>query len=212
VPPQTWELEAETARDLGAYGNTSLRVYAQRIDDIVDTIPIGETGESPGNIDRATLYGLEWKGTFEMQPFGWRGAKITTRVNWQESSLRDPLTGEKRPISNTLKDLAVLGLRHDIHGTSWAWGGELSYEFYSRDYRLTEVGRLWEGPVWDYLFVERKNLGDMTVRFGVTNLIGARSMWDRVVYVDRRTGPIDYVEDRNRRIGPIFAFTVSGKF
>ena len=51
-------------------------MYAQRIDDIVDTIPIGETGESPGNIDRATLYGLEWKGTFNMDPFGWRGAKI----------------------------------------------------------------------------------------------------------------------------------------
>ncbi|WP_199243332.1 hypothetical protein [Vitiosangium sp. GDMCC 1.1324] len=52
-------------------------------------------------------------------------------------------------ISNTLKDLAVLGLRHDIPDTAWAWGGELSYEFYSRDYRPTEVGRFWEGPVWD---------------------------------------------------------------
>lgn len=212
VPPQTWELEMEAVRDLGAYGNTSLRLYAQRIDDIVDTIPIGLVGESPGNLDNATLYGLEWKGTFQLEPLGWRGAKLNTRLQWQESRVRDPLTGEKRPISNTLKDLAVLGLRHDIPDTSWAWGGELSYEFYSRDYRLTEVGRFWEGPIWDYVYVERKNLGNTTVRFAITNLIDARSMWDRVVYVDRRTGPVDYIEARDRRIGPIFALTVSGKF
>ena len=52
----------------------------------------------------------------------------------------------------------------------------------------------------------------MTVRFGVTNLIGARSMWDRVVYVDRRTGPIDFREMRDRTIGPIYSVTFSGKF
>jgi outer membrane receptor for ferrienterochelin and colicins len=212
VPPQTWEVEVEADRDLGAWGNTTLRLYSQRIDDIVDIIPIGATGESPGNIDRATLHGLEWKGTFELQPLGWNGAKINTRVQWQDSRVRDPLTGEMRPISNTLKDLALIGLRHDIPKTSWAWGGELSYEFYSHDYRLTEVGRFWEGPIWDYLFIERKNLGNMTARLGITNLIGARSMWDRTVYVDRRTGPVDFYEVRDRRIGPIFSFTFSGKF
>ena len=212
VPPQTSELELEAVRDLGAYGNTSLRMYAQRIDDIVDTIPIGATGESPGNIDSATLYGMEWKGTLELAPLGWRGAKLNARAQWQRSEVRDPLTGQRRPISDTLEDLAELGLRHDIPDTPWAWGADLSYTFYSRDYRLTEVGRLWEGPVWDSLFVEHKNLKGVAVRFTVTNLLGARSMWDRVVYVDRRTGPVDYFEMRNRRIGPIFAFTVSGKF
>jgi hypothetical protein len=37
-------------------------------------------------------------------------------------------------------------------------------------------------------------------------------MWQRTVYLDRRTGPVDFYEDRDRRIGPIFQFTVSGKF
>ncbi|HEY4554811.1 MAG TPA: TonB-dependent receptor plug domain-containing protein, partial [Lysobacter sp.] len=155
VPPQTWELEVEAARDLGAWGNTTLRAYAQRIDDIVDTIPIGATGESPGNIDRATRYGVEWKGTFNADPLGWRGAKINTRVQFEESRVRDPLTGEIRPISNNLQELAELGLRHDIPDTAWAWGGNLSYAFNARDYRLTEVGRFCEGPVWGSLFVER---------------------------------------------------------
>ena len=38
------------------------------------------------------------------------------------------------------------------------------------------------------------------------------SMWDRTVYVDRRTGPIDFHEMRNRTIGPIYSITFSGKF
>ena len=102
--------------------------------------------------------------------------------------------------------------RHDIPDTTWAWGGDLSYAFNARDYRLSEVGRQWEGPVWDSWFIENKDVAGMTVRAGVTNLVGARSMWQRYVYQDRRTGPLAYFEDRDRRIGPIFQFTVSGKF
>jgi outer membrane receptor for ferrienterochelin and colicins len=212
VPPQTWELELEAVKDLGEYGNTSLRAYRQRIDDIVDTIPIGEHGESPGNIDRASVLGVEWKATLKGEPFGWRGVKVDAHVQFERSELIDPLTGEERPISNNLKQLAELSLRHDIPGTSWAWGGDLSYSFYARDYRLTEVGRQWEGPIWGDLFVERKDFHGITARLGLNNLFNAASMWDRTVYVDRRTGPIDFIEDRHRRIGPILTLQLSGKF
>ena len=212
VPPQTSEFEVEATRNLGRWGNTGLRVYAQRIDDIVDTVPIGASGESPGNLDRATVHGWEWKGTFNLDPFGWHGAKLTTLWQHESSKVRDPLTGEDRPISNNLKEAAELGLRHDVPGTDWAWGGDLSYYFNARDYRLGEVGRQWEGPVWGGLFIERKNLKGLTVRFNAGNLTNAMSMWQRTVYVDRRTGPVDYFEDRDRRIGPIFSLSVSGKF
>jgi len=122
------------------------------------------------------------------------------------------LTGQSRPISNNLKDFAEVTLRDDIPGTSWAWGMDVSYGFYARDYRLTEVGRLWEGPVWGSLYVERKDFHGMTLRASADNVFSSRSMWDRTVYLDRRTGPVDFIEDRDRRIGPIVSFTVSGKF
>ena len=187
-------------------------MYYQRIDDIVDTIPIGEFGESPGNIDRATVRGVEWKGTLHGDPFGWRGGKLDLRVQFEDSDVIDPLTGEHRPISNNLKELAELSLRHDIPDTPWAWGTDLNYSFYARDYRLTEVGRLWEGPVWGTLYVERKDFHGLTARVSLGNMFAARSMWDRTVYVDRRTGPVDFIEDRDRRIGPILSLTLSGKF
>jgi len=212
VPPQSWELDVEAVRDLGKFGNTTLRVYGQRIDDIVDTIPIGADGESPGNLDQATLYGLEWKGTFPLEPFGWRGAKLDATVQFEHSRVRDPLTGEQRPISNNLAEGAELVLRHDLPGTDWAWGGDASYWFHEKDYRLTEVGRMWEGPVWASLFVEHKDVLGMTVRFTAGNLLSATSMWHRTVYEDRRTGPVAFFEARDRTIGPIFSLSVSGKF
>jgi outer membrane receptor for ferrienterochelin and colicins len=212
VPPQTTELQLEAVQSLGKWGNTSLRFYDQRINDIVDIVPIGADGESPGNIDRASLHGVEWKSTVNLDPLGWRGAKLDAHVQHQVSRVRDPLTGENRPISNTLKDLAELSLRDDIPDTDWAWGSDLSYSFYSRDYRLTEVGRLWEGPVWGSLFIERKNFHGLTVRVTAANMTNAMSMWQRTVYVGRRTGPVDFHEDRDRRIGPILDLKISGKF
>ena len=212
VPSQTWELSAEGNRKLGAWGTTTLRLYAQRIDDIVDTIPIGVDGESPGNIDRATLYGFEWKATLNLDEMGWQGAKVDALWQMEESDVRDPLTSEERPISNNLQSVAEVSLRHDVPNTDWAWGGDVSYSYYELDYRLTEVGRQWEGPIWGSLYVENKDIAGITVRFTASNLGDAMSMWDRTVYVDRRTGPVDFHEMRNRRIGPIYSLTFSGKF
>lgn len=212
MPQQSWELDLEATRNLKKYGRTTLRLYGRLIDDIVDIVPIGPTGESPGNLDHASVYGFEWKTTFNFDPMGWKGAKADFRVQAQKSSVEDPLTGERRPISNSLLHLAEFSLRHDIPDSDWAWGSGYSYALSAKNYRLTEVGRQWEGPVWGNVYVENKDVFGLTVRATVGNVFGARSMWDRVVYQGRRTGPIAFIERRDRLIGPIFSFQVRGKF
>jgi hypothetical protein len=212
VPQQSWDAEIETVRNLGRYGTTSLRVYGRLIDDIVDIIPIGLTGESPGNIDRATVFGIDWKGTLQADPMGWRGAKIDMRVIAQRTRVKDPLTGESRPISNNLLHGMSFALRHDVPNTSWAWGASFSYNFYALNYRLTELSRFWEGPVFGQAFVEHKNVLGLTARATLTNFLDGTSMADRTVYVGRRTGPVDFFERRDRKIGPILTLALSGKF
>jgi hypothetical protein len=32
------------------------------------------------------------------------------------------------------------------------------------------------------------------------------------VYVDRRDGPVDFIERRDRLIGPIYSFSIAGEF
>lgn len=62
-------------------------------------------------------------------------------------------------------------------------------------------------------FVEHKNVYGLTLRATAGNLINARSRWDRVVYTGRRnSAPFDFIETRNRLIGPIISFSVRGTF
>lgn len=212
VPQQSWNLDVEGVRRLGDHGTTTLRLFGKWIDDIIDYVPIGATGEAPGNLDHAIVYGIESNSTFNLDRIGFRQARLDLELVWQDSEVEDPLTGEKRPISNSLLEASSFALRHDVPNTDWAWGAGASYQLAARSYRLTEVGRLWEGPVWGDIYLEHKDVYGLTVRAGIYNLFGADSMWDRTVYVGRRTGPVQYIEERDRTIGPIFSFAIRGKF
>jgi hypothetical protein len=213
VPSQQWRFELELAKDLGAYGKTRVNLVAALFEDYVDIIPIGLTGESPGNIDKARAYAIDWNSTFQLDPLGVKGARINLRGLVQFSSIRDPLTGEKRPLSSFTDRLIELDYRHDIPNSDWAYGINGNYQHVTRAFRLNEVGRQWDGPVWMGVFVENKDVFGLTVRASAGNLLNARSRWDRIVYAGRRnTAPIDFIEKRNRLIGPIFSFSVRGTF
>ena len=213
VPSQQWRFELELAKDLGAYGKTKVNLVAAFYEDLVDIIPIGETGESPGNIDKGHAYALDWTSTFQLDPLGLPGAKINLRGLVQLSGVEDPLTGEEREISGFTDRAVEFSYRHDIPDTDWAYGGNANYSHLALSYRLNEVGRQFEGPVFASLFVEHKNVLGLTVRATAGNILNARSRWDRIVYAGRRnTAPVDFVETRNRLIGPIFSFSVRGTF
>jgi hypothetical protein len=213
VPSQQWRYELELAKDLGRFGKTRVNLVAALFEDYVDIIPIGLTGESPGNIDKARAYAVDWNSTLQLDPLGIKGARINFRALAQVSSIRDPLTGDKRSLSSFTNRLAELDYRHDIPGSDWAYGFNANYQHVTRAFRLNEVGRQWEGPVWLGVFVENKDVLGLTVRGSVGNLLNARSRWDRTVYTGRRnSAPIDFIEKRNRLIGPIFSFSVRGTF
>jgi outer membrane receptor for ferrienterochelin and colicins len=212
VPEQSWDLDIEGVRNLGTLGSTTLRLYGRQIDDIIDYIPIGANGESPGNLDNAIVYGILSRSTLNLDRIGWTGARLDAEVQLQESRVEDPLTGEQRSISNDLLRAGSVSIRYDIPKSDWASGIDASYQINALRYRLTEVGRLWEGPVWGDLYIEHKNVAGLTVRAGLYNLFSADSMWSRTVYEGRRTDPVAFVEERDRSIGPIFSFSVRGKF
>lgn len=213
VPTQQWRFELELAKDLGEYGKTKVNLAASLFEDYIDIIPIGLTGESPGNIDKAQVYAIDWTSTFQLEPLGLRGAKIDIRALAQFSSIADPLTGENRDLSSFTDRTLELSYRHDLPDTDWAYGASANYSHVTQSFRLNEVGRQFEGPVFAGVFVEHKDLLGLTVRASAGNLLNARSRWDRVVYRGRRNiTPIDFVESRNRLIGPIFSLSVRGTF
>ena len=213
VPPQSWEAETEIGHELGPWGKTRLKLYAHKIEDIIDIIPIGEDGESRGNIDKAHRFGVEWKGTWLFDKLGWKGAKLDLTLGIEKTSVKDPLTGDKRPISGSQDRWAEMSLRHDIPNSNFAWGASANYGHVTKTYFLTEIGRGWEGPVFADIFVENKNVMGLTVRAAVGNVLNARHRFDRVVYDGRRdTDPVLFTQRQNQLIGPIFSFMVKGNF
>jgi outer membrane receptor for ferrienterochelin and colicins len=213
VPPQSWEVETEIGREAGAWGKTRLKLYAHRIDDIVDIIPIGEDGEAVGNLPRATRFGAESTSTLLFDPIGWKGAKVDVTLGFERTRVSDPLTGDKRAISGTRDRWAEIALRHDIPGSQIAWGSALSHDHFAKNYFLTEVFRSWEGPVWASLFVEHKDMFGLTVRATAGNLLNARHRFDRLVFDGRRErDPVAFIQRNNQLIGPIFSLSVKGNF
>jgi outer membrane receptor for ferrienterochelin and colicins len=213
VPPQSWEIETEVGRELGAWGKTRLRAFYHRVEDIIDIIPIGDDKEGIGNLPSATRFGMESKSTIQFDPIGWTGAKLDATLGFEKTDVRDPLTGDMRPISGTQNRWAEIIFRHDIANTSYAWGIEANHGHYTKRYFLTEVRRSWEGPWWFGVFVEHKDLMGLTVRADVGNILNARHRLTRFVYDGwRDENPIAFVQRNNQLIGPVFQLNVRGSF
>lgn len=174
-------------------------------------IPLADHTEGIGNLPRATRWGIESTSTINFDPVGWTGAKLDAQIGFENTRVRDPLTGESRPISGVQDFWYDLTLRHDIPHTQLAWGANFNYGHYTQNYFLTEVFRSWEGPNWFGVYVEHKNVMGLTVRASVGNILNARHRWVRTVYEDwRDSSPVAFHQDNNQLIGPIFELDVKG--
>ena len=212
-PQQDWTYEAEINKKFGAWGSTKLILIYRDVEDRVDVIPIGTNGEAVGNIAKAKAGAIDWTATINLDPAGIKGMRLEPRILLQKSSLRDPFTGEKRQWNGFTDTVISLGLRHDIPASNLAWGGEVEYVHYQPSYRRNQIDKLWEGPLWASVFVEHKDVLGLTVRASIRNIANARSKRDRTAYTGvRGESPVSFVEERDRLIGPVFSFSVRGKF
>ena len=211
VPQQSWEAQVEATRNLGAYGTVTLRGYGRFFEDVVDVVPIGETGQAPGNLDSATLYGFYGSGTLNLDPLGIRGAKIDLEAELQKSRIKDQLTGVFRAINNNVYRNINLTYRHDIPRTDWAYGASYSEFEQAFFYRLDTRERPFNSPGSLGAFVEHKNVWGLTIRAALDNLLGTQEQFTRTFYDRRRTNGILFTEFRDRDYGPVLTFSISGK-
>ena len=211
-PQQDWSYEGEINKKLGPWGSQQFRFVYRDVSDYVDVIPV-PGGESTGNIAKARAAAIVSTSTIKFDPIGLRGVKLDATVVFQTSSVRDPFTGEKRQWRGFVDRQVYLGLRHDIPGSDWAWGGEASHNHVLPRYRSNEVDRNWEGPWFANLFIENKDVFGLTVRAEAGNLLNARQYRERTVFTGLRgASPIAFTENRDRLIGPIFSLSVRGNF
>lgn len=213
VPDQSWNLELELNKRLGPWGSVKFEARQAWFEDFVDFFPLPGGGEARGNIGDARRLHLELNATVKMDPIGWRGAQFEVQGIKRWMRVTDPFTNLVRPFSYDLNDRLEIDFRHDIPDSDWAYGGGLSTQGNAPYSRRFEVGRESEGPVFLNAFAEHKDVLGLTVNATVANLLGARNNFERTVFASSRpNAPVLFSEIADRRIGPIFRFTVSGNF
>ena len=212
VPPQSWLFEVEATQSFGDLGSINLRGFYEDISDIVDQIPIAGGGQAPGNIDSASIYGLEGELTILFDPIGINGMRLDSEFSWSESEVLDPLLGTPREISGNEFVEVEIELRQDFIGTPWAVGGFWRYDEQRPRVRLDEVFQRLNPPGFLRLFVEHKDVFGMTARLRVANLLDRDNRLDRTIFIDRAAGIVDFREDRDRQFGTIFSIDIEGSF
>lgn len=213
VPPQSWELDLTARKNLKAWGSANFSIYGRWIEDYIEIIPIPPTGESRGNISSGKQFGISANGTINLDPLGWKGAKVNYSATYEDSSLRDPLTGETRAFSGHNDWRGEISVRYDVPESNWAMGGGFNWTHVQPYVRLTEVGKDYEGPIYTFAFIENKDVFGLTVNLNVFNLSGGRGFYDRTVwdgYRDR--SPILFVESRRLDVSTIYRLQVKGSF
>lgn len=210
VPPVINRTELELVHDLGKWGNISVAGAFAIPQDLVDQIPLSPTTEGRGNIASGRFYRLSSRATLLLDPLGLKGVRINSDITLRRHRVRDPLTDAWRFQSGGQRYEIDLSLRHDISGTDWAWGGNFFDDRNSADLRLDEINDQFTVGPFVSAFIEHKNVAGFTVRAEARNLAKMKDALDRTVFVDRRTGPVDFIESRRRGFGHLFRLTVTG--
>lgn len=214
VPYQSWNVEIEANKSLGPWGSLKLEARQAWFEDFIDWFPLPEGREARGNIGDASRLHLQANATINLDPIGWKGARFDIAAVKRYMYVDDPFTGVERGFSYDQEGSLEIDYRHDVPSTDWAYGGGISHFDNAPYARRYEVGREWEGPFFDTLFIEHKDVMGLTLRAQATNLVlGARNRFQRTVFDGSRTeGDILFREDVDRRIGPIYRLTISGDF
>ena len=213
VPYQSYNVEIEANKTFGAWGSLKLEARKAWFEDFIDWFPLPGGGEARGNIGDADRLHLQANATINLDPLGFRGARVDLEVVKRDMNVIDPFTGLNRPFSYDQEGSFEIDFRHDVPGTDWAWGVNLDHFDQAPYARRFEIGREWEGKVFGSLFIEHKDVLGLTVRARANNLLGARDYFRRTVFDGPRPeGAVRFEEYRSRRIGPIFRLTVSGDF
>ena len=213
VPYQSYNVEIEANKTFGAWGSLKLEARKAWFEDFIDWFPLPGVGEARGNIGDADRLHLQANATINLDPLGFRGARVDLEVVKRDMNVIDPFTGLNRPFSYDQEGSFEIDFRHDVPGTDWAWGANLDHFDQAPYARRFEIGREWEGKVFGSLFIEHKDVLGLTVRARANNLLGARDYFRRTVFDGPRPeGAVRFEEYRSRRIGPIFRLTVSGDF
>lgn len=193
-PEQRWTAELVYERRFWGEGVISTTLRHQKIEDVIDRLPLTGGLSATGNIGDGSQTTAAVSLTLPTDRLGVSGGRLRTTATWNESEVTDPTTGESREISRVRPFDMNIGFTQDIVSLKTQWGFEWLRGFDEPTFHPDET---FDVRLRDYrvLFVEYKPKSDLSIRAQV-------NIWDdflitRTGYADRSVArPVAFVETR----------------
>ncbi len=225
-PDTTWVAEISHERRFGPESILRITVFHHWISDALDLLPLSETFEATGNIGDARRWGGTIETSIPLQWLGLTGARLDIFGRWQDSSVTDPVTGEKRVLSDRTPPGRLMPLvfstenkyafsvnfRQDFQAEKVSWGWDIRERGEHPRFRANELDILDEDMEFN-AFIETTRWFGLKLRFDAENILDITSTRDRIRYTGARDlTPVRFREDQIRTRSFRFAFSVSGSF
>jgi len=192
-PDQRWISEVTYERRFWKEGVFSVGLRHDEISDAIDRIPLAGGLAAVGNIGDATIDYLSVSLTLPTTNLGIPGGRLRLANTWIESEVIDPTTGRARPISGIRDSDPGIRWSQDLRNGTIQWGAEY---FPGWDQTVYDPDQRQTVSLADYrvLYLEWKPTAQWSIR-------GQVNIWDdfeieRVVYADRQTQAVAYVDER----------------
>ena len=214
-PPSTWSVAATYERRILGDGSLIFTLKHEWIAHVLDRVVVetdGELFDAVGNIGDGTRRIAQAEWTIPLDRAGIPGLQLRGSVTFLKSRVTDPVTGEKRSISEDAPFEGDVRLTHDLPGGRWSWGADAEFAQHEYEFRFDEVRRESRGTSIG-AHIEFRPRPDWQIRFEAANVTTSRLKEVREQFAGLRSqAELDSTETRRIDTSPVFTFSVRKSF
>jgi outer membrane receptor protein involved in Fe transport len=213
MPETTWVAELSHERRFGELGVVTLSAFYHWITNVQDLLPLTSEFEVPGNIGNGNRWGFELESTIPLEWLRLAGSRLDVKARWQDSSVTDPVTGEKRVLSgkagfgastvipfrddtDEFKYIYDIAYRQDFNTTKVAWGWDIAERGKRILYKVNELDVVDESELEFNAFVETTRWWDIKARIEAQNILNLDETRDRIIFIDTRNISVSDLQRR----------------
>lgn len=215
-PEKSWQLALEWEHRFGGSSAVTLGWTHERIEDVIDRVLVttpDDVFDAPGNIGHGRRDTLALQFSAALDALGIPGGRLRGALQFRDSRVTDPVTGEARGISEEKPVEGEVEFMQELPAWRGRWG-VLVEHIAEREtkYRFDEIERESEGTGWT-LYAERRIGENWRVHASVTDLFGRGFVQVRDRYAGPRSeAPLEERETRHRTTPGVFALTLRRSF
>lgn len=185
-PERTWRTKLEWEHRFGPKGVLTVSAFYDAVEAVQDQIPIAGLFDGPGNLGDGRRTGLRLDATAPLDALGLAGGELRFKGLVQDTSVTDPVTGQKRRLSDEGDWSYSVDLRQSLPDLKLAWGALYERADEVDQYRLRELRTTgWDEANLD-VYVETTALEGLLVRLTLADVFLPLEIRERAFFTPNR--------------------------